>query len=184
MDRRKFIQQIGALGLISLLPASLVATNHVTAEMCTFLPQQHIRHGLFSLPDASENVEWYLSFQRNRFYANGVEASDDDLQHFSFYCQQTPIQIGVKKAKFYISDSNGTYTYQREKTQCVNHSGFSFRFANDEVVSLIDAMILPIESNVAIDGKALTSDVGIYINSKMIPLKINGQVLIINRIKK
>lgn len=123
MERRAFIKQANAAIVSGLLlsPARLTSQPWSSQlDRLVTLPhsQEHVRHGLFQLREVSHPFlpAWLQLYERHRFFANGFERSDKDLELFSFRIMDRIVTVGFGEGRTYlISDQEVTELDRDEK---------------------------------------------------------------------
>lgn len=84
MDRKTFIQRLLAGGAVLGAGLTLASVFNEAQAIGVPLPalREHVRHGLLA-PEQADNLwpgpKWIGQLQRDRFFADGIAASDQDL---------------------------------------------------------------------------------------------------------
>ncbi|MCP4443160.1 MAG: hypothetical protein GY810_29990 [Aureispira sp.] len=173
MQRRNFIKNslLTSLGL-ALGPSMLLAKVEDSRIQTFDIPKakEHIRHGLFQM-NSTQLLNKDLKIQRDVFF----NAKEGDLVHFSIQLDGVLLNLGIEKAKVYITSALGVRAcdfskqkqFEIELTPKLSAKLMKFDAQKGTIATVYskEHIAIPLRGAITINGRDLDSDKGLYLNN-------------------
>lgn len=192
MQRRKFIQQGGLLGLVLASGPVQGALNLVQKRpRLISLPdtEHHVRHGGWKRPGkfAWSGLPQLKRIQRNVYFANGCEASGKDLVQIRWQWDREWLQCCATPSEVYLSDGYHTQSLQPGNEPALMRwpNGLQAEFIQLEQVrewqTASRSLVLAFESGVTWEGQVLSMDEALVVpQGSRVSLQGEGRVLVLS----
>lgn len=187
MERRKFIKNISLLGLgVLTLPSSVVAAPKQWTVL-NLQTQAQVRHGLLNLTSTTVvGASWWETLQKNIFYKNGYEPSEEDLILYSFNYQNNDYLISLKKQVLTIGQGSSSRIFSTEVLGVLHQSDgadLSIELIEKEIfINKNEAVVvIPILPNTKIDNYILQNGEALRISPNNQTITTDKKVIIIKQ---
>ena len=175
MNRRTFIQRLVAGG--AALGAGLSLTSLVSDAKGVIFPisptREHVRHGLFS-PEKADSFwpgpKWLTQLQRDRFFANGIDADRKDMFISNFKVGEQELGLTLHKDKVSMFHRGSSQLLVRDQAiECHRQEPFRVHVLHVGLgVTLPEAslgrelLVVPIHGKATVNARTLRQDHAMY----------------------
>ena len=197
MNRRTFLQRLVAGG--AALGAGLSLTSLVSEAKGVVFPisptREHVRHGLFS-PEQTDSFwpgpKWLTQLQRDRFYANGINADRKDMFIANFKVGDQELGLTMHKDKVSMLQGSGSQILVRDHLiPCHWQEPFRVNVLHVGLgVTLPEAslgrelLVVPIDGKATVNARTLRQDQAMFFkrpHKVRLESKKEAMVLLISR---
>lgn|GEM_PF-5893911 len=131
MERRKFISNLGIVGLGMTITNELYASiipKLVHSQVIMPTSSAQIRHGVYEINKRRTTgfPKWFKVFETHRFSANGVDLGSNDLVIFYFNIYDQPYSLQVLEKSVFLTHESGLLDLRVLSNQKIKKDGYEF----------------------------------------------------------